>query len=90
MGNEKQAEGVIAFVGGSSSGKTTIAKDTAFFGNFKIVAQRYYNTIHKDFFDTLDKKERQRILQTVFGTNKPVIYNPDEHYAKLSIDPADV
>ena len=26
-------------------------------GNFKIVAQRYYNTIHKDFFDTLDKKE---------------------------------
>lgn len=37
MGNEKQAEGIIAFVGGSASGKTTIAKDTAFFGNFKIV-----------------------------------------------------
>ena len=37
MGNEKQVEGIIAFVGGSASGKTTIAKDTAFFGNFKIV-----------------------------------------------------
>ena len=48
------------------------------------------NVIDLHFFDTLDKKERQRILQTVFGTNKPVIYNPDEHYAKLSIDPADV